>query len=371
MALTVAMVLSLSMAGCSAATAGRGGAPTSAAEAPLPEPVPTPPETETPPEPEPETPPEEETPDPSQPTDGDSPPAGAPQTPPPSTGGPSGTPASPSVPARYCSRLFYDDPHRRPPPPNSASTPPPADYSPPLVIRLGHTNDGMPQKRNAMTVTWPSATSAPWPVATYELAWTRAGDPFPPATSMRVYQVGQKRFITTNYTIWGLTAGTEYQVRVRPRYEGADYEAGVRVSAWSPVFTVRTMDPEPLLDCTEGQFVHKSPWFTIATGPDGNEHAVCDKTHPAYKTFEDLAPWNASRTCASVSTRWREPRIRRVSLRVRIAGRGDVRVYPDSASGRLPVFGSSVSVGGQSCELTDLLYLMIDGTATFDTTCSE
>ncbi len=364
MALTVAMVLSLSIAGCSAATSGTGGAPSSAAEAPLPEPVPAPPQAETPPE--------TETPGPSQPTDGDTPPAAAPPTPPPSTGVPSDTPGRPTGPRRFCKALYYDDPHKRPPTPYSASTPAPAEHSPPLVLRLGETNDGKPQKRHQVWVAWPGATSTTWPVETYELAWTRAGDPFPAPTIMQVYQVGQSRIITTNYAITGLQAGTEYKVRVRPRYEGADYEADVRVSAWSPVFTVRTMDPLPLLDCTEGQLVLDSPWFTLSTRPDGSQHAECDERHPAFKTYRDLAPWSARSSCGSVRL-WSEPRIWPASLRVRIAGRGDVQVDPDSTHGqrRLTVLGLSVTVGGRSCELTDVLYLTIDGLATFDTTCAE
>ena len=356
MALTVAVVLSPSMAGCSAATSGTGAATTSAAEAPLPEPVPTPPE--------PETPPGAETPDPSPPTDPDSPPPAAPQPPPRSTGVPSDAPGSPSVTGRYCQVLYYDDPYELPPAPYSASTPAPAGYSPPLVLH----QLGRPEQRNQITVGWPLATSTPWPVETYELAWTRAGEAFPPATDMERLQVGQKQLLVTKYAITGLQAGTEYTVRVRPRYEGADYEEGVRVSAWSPVFTVRTMDPLPRLDCTEGPLVLDPPWFTFDTDRHGRNNVVCDQTHPAFKTYRDLAPWSA-RDCIGIA--WREPRIRRASLRVRIAGQGDVQVYPDSASGHLAVFGSSVSVGGRSCELTDLLYLTIDGSATFDTTCAE
>ena len=189
---------------------------------------------------------------------------------------------------------------------------------------------------------------------------------------MQVYQVGQTRIITTNYAITGLQAGTEYKVRVRPRYEGADYEADVRVSAWSPVFTVRTMDPLPLLDCTEGQLVLDSPWFTLSTRPDGSQHAECDRTHPAFVTYRDLAPWSAL-SCAGAGGRPFKPMIWPASLRVRIAGRGDVQVDPDSTHGqaRLAVLGLSVSVGGQLCELTDVLYLTIDGLATFDSTCAE
>jgi len=213
------------------------------------------------------------------------------------------------------------------------------------------------------------ATSTPWPVETYELAWTRAGDPFPAPTIMQVYQQGQERFIVTNYTITGLNAGTEYKVRVRPRYEGADYEAGVRVSGWSPVFQVRTMDPLPLLDCTEGQHLRDPPWVTFYTDRHGMSYR-CDRTHPAFQTYRDLAPWSA-RDCAGAGGPPFEPRIRRASLRVRIAGRGDVRAYPDPTSGSLAVLGLRVSVGGRSCELTDLLYLTIDGSATFDTTCAE
>ena len=220
-------------------------------------------------------------------------------------------------------------------------------------------------------MTWPTATSTPWPVETYELAWTRTGDPFPPATTMKVYQQGQTRIITTNYTIKGLNAGTEYKVRVRPRYEGTDYEAGVRVSGWSPVFQVRTMDPLPLLDCTEGQQLLDPPWVTFYTDRHGMSYR-CDQTHPAFQTYRYLAPWSA-RDCAGAGGPPFEPRIRPASLRVRVAGRGDVQVDPDSTHGqhRLAVLGLSVTVGGQRCELTDLLYLTIDGLAAFDSTCAE
>ena len=107
--------------------------------------------------------------------------------------------------------------------PDPAPPPPP---EPPPVLSAGASTS------TSYTAQW-AAPDAELVIAGYQLRWRRAGD-----TDWT--EVADIAATVTEYTIPDLDAGTTYEVQVRARY--ADGEGD-----WSPVVTVQTAPPPPVL----------------------------------------------------------------------------------------------------------------------------